>query len=184
MKAPFLRTPYNYDMNKAGDESALACKDPTLTQQSFAEEVDINTIVRRFGLTGELPTNVRMPQYGDYTEVMDYHQAMTAIRMADESFYSMPADVRARFDNNPGKFVDFCLDEKNLDEAIKLGLAIPRPADPTPKPPPGPSSEPPPPRGREKERHLNGVTQHSYIKLYTVLPAPIGRSRQNSNRLI
>lgn len=150
MKAPFLRTAYNYDMNKAGDESALSCKDPTLTQQSFAEEVDINTIVRRFGLTGELPQNVRMPQYGDYTEVMDYHQAMTAIRMADESFYSMPADVRARFDNNPGKFVDFCLDEKNLEEARKLGLAIPKEAEPLAKTPPGSSSETPPPAGGKK----------------------------------
>ena len=43
-KAPFLRTPYNYDTVAASNESGLGCEDPTLTQQQFAEESDINTI--------------------------------------------------------------------------------------------------------------------------------------------
>lgn len=128
MKPTFLRTAYNYDMNKAGDESALHCKEPTLTQQNFAEEVDINTIVKRFGLNGEIPTSARVPMYSDFTEAMDYHQAMNAIRMADETFYSMPAEIRTRFDNNPGKFVDFCNKKENYDEALKMGLAMPRAA--------------------------------------------------------
>lgn len=150
MKPPFLRTPFNYDMNKAGDETALACKDQTLTQQSFKDECDINTIVRRFGLTGELPANVRMPTYGDFTEVMDYHQAMNAIREADESFYSMPAHVRARFDNNPGKFVDFCSDERNYQEALELGLVNARPQPQAQQQPPGSSGEPAPAPGGKK----------------------------------
>lgn len=58
MKGPFLRTPYNYDMNAAGDESGLRCEDATRAQQQFKEESDINTIVARFGLTGEMPDNL------------------------------------------------------------------------------------------------------------------------------
>jgi len=122
---PFLRTEFNYDMNAAGDESGLRCEDPSLAKQSFAEEVDINTIVRRFNVTGELPQAVRLPTYGDFTNVMDFKQAQNAIRAAEESFMAMPHEIRARFDNDPARFVDFCSDPENLPQAKKWGLAPP-----------------------------------------------------------
>lgn len=134
---PFVRSPYNYDMNVAGDESGLDCSrtvdpetgevvlTPSLAKQSFAEEVDINTIVRRFGLTGQLPQAVRPPTFGDFENIPDYHAAMNAIRLADEAFMEMPAEVRARFGNDAGSFVEFVSDENNRDEARKLGLLVP-----------------------------------------------------------
>lgn len=121
-KTPFLRTPYNYDTNDASDETALRCEDPTLTKQAFAEEVDINTIVRRFNLTGQLPENVHMPTYADFEDIFDFQTAMNAVRQAEESFNEMPAHIRARFHNNAAEFVDFCSDEDNRPEAEKLGL--------------------------------------------------------------
>lgn len=117
-----LRAQYNYDTDAASNEDALKCEDLSLTQQHQKEEADINTIVRRFGLTGELPQNVRMPSYGDFTGVGDYQSALHAIREADEAFMAMPADVRSRFNNDPAAFVDFCSDPANLEEAKKLGL--------------------------------------------------------------
>lgn len=156
--APFLRTPYNYDTNQAGDESGLQCQDKSLAKQSFADECDINTIVRRFNLTGELPSNVRMPTYGDFTGIFDFHSAMNAIALANESFDAMPAEVRARFHNNPAEFVAFCSDEANRDEARRLGLVKPedleatnppKTSQPTPTPSPDPipdeGNTPPPP---------------------------------------
>lgn len=125
---PFLRTEFNYDRNAASDESGLACNDESLAKQSFAEECDINTIVRRFGLTGSLPVDVRMPTYGDFDSVNDYHSALNAIIAADESFLAMPAEVRARFHNDPAEFVAFCDDEANREEAVKLGLVLPKAA--------------------------------------------------------
>lgn len=119
---PFLRTENNYDRNKAGDESGLKCEDATLTKQAFAEECDINTIVRRFGISGELPTGVRMPTHGDFTGISDFKTAMDAIARANEAFDEMPAEVRARFHNDPHEFVDFCSDEANRAEAEKYGL--------------------------------------------------------------
>lgn len=119
---PFLRTAYNYDKNAAGNEDAINCQDPSLTKQSFTEESDINTIVKRFNLTGQLPTNVRMPTYADYNDVFDFHTAMNAIAQANEAFDKMPADIRARFHNNPAEFVDFCSNEANRAEAEKMGL--------------------------------------------------------------
>ena len=130
----FLRTPYNYDTNEASDASALECLDPSLAQQHARDESDINTIVKRFGLTGELPSGVRMPQYGDFTEATDYHSAMNAVIAADAAFMQLPADIRTRFNNDAGAFVDFCSDENNRAEAEKLGLVPAAPAAPNPAP--------------------------------------------------
>lgn len=126
MELPFIRTPYNYDVNEATKESGLKCLDKTLAIQSAAEETDINTIVRRFGLTGQLPTDLAAPTYGDFTEVGDFQSAMIAISRARESFDKLPPDLRYRFGNDPGRFVDFCSDEKNRTEAEKMGLVLPK----------------------------------------------------------
>jgi phage internal scaffolding protein len=104
------------------DETGLLCEDVSLAKQSFREESDINTIVKRFRISGELPTGVRMPTYGDFTGVFDFHSAMNAVALANEAFDDMPADIRLRFHNDPQEFVAFCSDEANLDEARKLGL--------------------------------------------------------------
>jgi phage internal scaffolding protein len=123
--AVFLRTPYNYDVMEASNASALLCEDPSLAQQHARDECDINTIVRRFGLTGELPNGVSAPQYGDFTEATDYHTALNAVRAADAAFMQLPADVRIRFNNDPGALVDFVSDDQNRAEAEKLGLVLP-----------------------------------------------------------
>lgn len=121
----FLRSGYNYDMDAASEKSGLACFDLSLAVQDQRDECDINTIVRRFGLTGQLPQDVKAPQYGDFTEVVDYQSALQAVIDADAAFMKMPADVRARFQNDPGAFVDFCSDEKNAEELKKMGLLAP-----------------------------------------------------------
>ncbi len=122
MKTPFMRTPYNYDRDVASDESGLSCPEPTMAQQQFREETDINTILERFGRTGEFIAPLRMPEYGDYTQVTDYHTAMNAVLAAQADFEALPAKLRSRFDNNAGKFVDFVMDDSNREEAIRLGL--------------------------------------------------------------
>jgi len=122
ISVPFLRTPYNYDTMEATNASGLECLDDSLAQQHAKDESDINTIVRRFGLTGELPQGVRMPQYGDFTDATDYHTALNAVRAADEAFLKLPAHIRTRFNNDAGAFVDFCSDDNNRAEAEKLGL--------------------------------------------------------------
>lgn len=125
MKPPFLRTPYNYDMNEVSEQTSLACKDKTLTQQSFKEEADINTIVERFHLTGQLPQFNQLPQYADYEGIFDFQDAMNVIREAQETFMELPANLRARFHNNPQEFLEFCGDPENLPEAKKLGILSP-----------------------------------------------------------
>jgi len=137
MEFPFFRSGYNYDRESVSVETGLLCLDPSKAVQSDLEDSDINTIVRRFGLTGQVPTDVRVPLEADFVDVFDFQSAMNAIRSAQESFDLMPASVRARFQNDPAQFVDFCVAEQdgklvNIDEMRKLGLAVPKEAVPEP----------------------------------------------------
>ena len=120
--APFLRTPYNYDTIAASNESGLACEEPSLAQQQFKDETDINNILRQFNITGILPEAPLSPRYGDFTGIVDYHTALNAVIAAEDGFMELPADLRARFQNDPENLINFLNDESNKDEAIKLGL--------------------------------------------------------------
>lgn len=128
-----LRAPFNYDVDSASLEAATIIEGPSMTDQSFKDEVDINTIVQRFGLTGEMPSDLRMPSYGDFEATVDYHGAMLALKAADEEFLRLPGEIRARFDHNAGALIAFLEDPKNEEEARKLGILNPRkeaPAEP------------------------------------------------------
>lgn len=127
MKTPFFKTPYNYDRDEESRQSGLACADVSLARESFAQECDINEIVRRFGLTGQLPTGAVVPTYLDFEDVFDYHSAMNAVAAAGEAFDALPAEVRARFGNDPGALVEFVSQEGNRAEAERLGLVVGKP---------------------------------------------------------
>ena len=120
--APFLRTPYNYDTNAASNESGVACEEPSLAQQHFKDECDINNILRQFNITGLLPESTLSPRYGDFSGITDYHTALNAVISAESEFERLPAQIRARFDNDPEQLINFISDENNRAEAEKLGL--------------------------------------------------------------
>lgn len=130
---PFVRSPYNYDMFAASNETALHCPEPTLTQQSQLEEADINFIFAKFTRTGELPMGAIQPMYGDFSGITDYGSALRALKDADVAFMQLDAKVRARFDNEPARLLDFLADPSNRAEAVSLGLVVPTPT-PEPKP--------------------------------------------------
>ena len=67
-----------------------------VTQQCFKDECDINILLAKFAVTGQLPENVRVPQYVDFEETFDFQSSMNVIRAAEEAF-AMPAEVRDRF---------------------------------------------------------------------------------------
>jgi phage internal scaffolding protein len=121
-KTVFLRTPYNYDKDAASNESGLACEEPSLTQQHFKDETDINNILRQFNITGMLPESTLSPRYGDFTGISDYQSALNAVIAAESEFDGLPAQIRARFNNNPEELINFLENDQNYDEAVKLGL--------------------------------------------------------------
>lgn len=125
IKRPFCRSPYNYDTRAASLASGLFCEDETLAQQQFRDECDINTIIRNFGLTGQMPADVRVPLQGDFAEAPDFQSAMNLLLAAEDAFMQYPAELREEFQNDPGKFVEFVSDPKNVERCRELGLARP-----------------------------------------------------------
>lgn len=90
-------------------------------QQHMADECDINKIMEKYEKTG-LVTHVNRFQ-GDYSDYLDtpedLHDAMNRVIEAENMFMTLPAKVRARYDNDPAKFLDFVdkADDKALNEA-------------------------------------------------------------------
>lgn len=97
------------------------------TRQEFAEECDINAIMKRYERTGVMShTNRREPQYVDFSDgVPDFHTAMNMMVDAETAFMRLPASVRKRFENDPQEFVRFAAEKDNLPQMRDWGLAPP-----------------------------------------------------------
>lgn len=105
------------------------------THQSFKEECDINHMMTKWQRTGGIPPNTLPLQYGDFTNVASYQEALQQIMDAEDAFASLPSNIRKRFNHDARQFVEFMDHAENTDEAIKLGLAEPRPKAETPAEP-------------------------------------------------
>lgn len=101
-------------------------KEPTMTQQQFADDCDINNIMAKYEKTGQV-THLSNKQgvYGDFSDITDYQDMLHRVAAAQESFQTLPAKTRQRFQNDPGELISFLQDRKNYDEAISLGLIVP-----------------------------------------------------------
>lgn len=112
-------------VNIAHDDGIDCSKDEVFTQQSGAQECDINYIMDRALKGADVSSlrNPRSPQYGDFTQIpTDLRECLEVVRKADQAFMSLDAHVRKRFDNDPAKLMDFLHDPANRDEAVTLGL--------------------------------------------------------------
>lgn len=95
---------------------------PSRTQQSFANEVNINMIVAKAKARKPVMQDTRQPLYGDFSNIKTFHEQRNAIIEAENAFMTLPAAVRKKFGNDVGKLLEFVADSKNKDEAIELGL--------------------------------------------------------------
>lgn len=97
--------------------------EPSMTQQQYRDECDINHLMDRYMKTGELPVHRKTGYFIDVSETPEsYHAAMDLVLQADDAFNLLPAQTRARFQNDPAQLLGFLNDPKNKDEAQKLGL--------------------------------------------------------------
>lgn len=105
--------------------------EPSMAQQHFKDECDINQIMARYQRTGiltENPGSLR-PLFGDFSNVSDFQSAQNAILDVHDSFMTLPSNIRARFNNDPGYLLEFLSKEENRDEAISIGLVNPARVD-------------------------------------------------------
>lgn len=107
----------------------------SLTQQSDAPDTDINVIMTRYGNTGMLPRVNMEALSGDFTEVGDFSTAQQRILAAQDAFMTVPAEIRAKFNNDMDAFRRFAEDPNNLNELVEMGLAEKKPPTYTPPTP-------------------------------------------------
>ncbi|QKI28943.1 VP3 [Kummerowia striata gokushovirus] len=101
----------------------------SMTQQQFKEEANVNTIMAKYRKTGMITyLSKHNPSFGDFENPMEYHDGLNRIAKAQQDFDGLSAEVRAKFSNDPGKLIEFLADDKNYDEALKLGLVNERKA--------------------------------------------------------
>lgn len=95
----------------------------TRTKQSFAAECDINGIMLKYQKTGVL-SHVRQNVgfYEDVSNIQDYAGALEIVHKAEELFMSVPAKIRAEFDNDPQAWLDFVQNPANTERLIQMGL--------------------------------------------------------------
>lgn len=98
------------DFRARSDAGAINTGTETLVQQHLAVDADINTIVRRFGLTREMPAGIAGGVFGDFSGIHDYEDALAAVERAERGFMSLPADVRERFGNDPAQLIQLAHD--------------------------------------------------------------------------
>ena len=123
----FLSAYSDFDANSL--LNGFHSEEPSRTKQSFKEEVDINTLVKRFGITGQMPVPSRLPTYDDFTGIDDYQSALNVLMDASAAFDDLSADVRRKFDNDPQQFLEYVNNPDNRESLYDLGLAIRPPAD-------------------------------------------------------
>lgn len=106
--------------------SALACPDKVITKQSEAAACDINNIVARWKKSGgALDLSQRVGHFLDVADIPDFQGCHNFVLAARDLFLSLPAELRSRFDNDPGSFLNFASNPANMAEMVKLGLATP-----------------------------------------------------------
>lgn len=116
-KTKVFGTPYAH--KRYGDYTPTQ---PSLTQQQFKSDTDINTIVAKMQKGEFLQTQSKQPAYGQTFRPNQYEEAIQVVRQAQNEFNALPSHIRERFKNDPSRLVEFVQNVDNTDEAIKLGL--------------------------------------------------------------
>ena len=104
-------------------QHGLEFTEPSMTEQHFKDECDINNIVAQYQATGVLPQGNRDPLFGDFADFpQDLMSAQSYFDEAQARFMQLDAQLRKEFNNSPVELLAFLQDEKNRDKAVELGL--------------------------------------------------------------
>lgn len=108
--------------------------DSSMTEQSHAEECDINRIMAKYIQTGVCNHISKYEgSYGDFKS-LEFADALEIVTAGDQMFSELPAAARAHFQNDPYVFMRFM--EANPDTKVlaQLGLTLRREDEPSASP--------------------------------------------------
>ena len=98
----------------------------SMTQQQFAEDSEINNIIRSYDRNGVIEhINRGNAIYADFSGITDFSDALEQIREAQDEFQNIPSEIREKFQNDAGQFFKFASNPDNIGELRELGLAEP-----------------------------------------------------------
>lgn len=103
---------------------------PSMTQQCFKEQCDINRILdaykvkaRAMGVSvAELMPKVGSEQFADVSNLDDYLDAQNRIAQVNQMFEALPAEVRRSYGDDPRNFVSALGDSTNYRKFAELGI--------------------------------------------------------------
>lgn len=97
------------------------------TKQSAEAECNINNIMAKYAKTGQLVHVAEtLGEFRDISGIPDLNEAMNIVADANSAFNELPAEVRKACEHNAGNFLEWFDNPENRDEAVKLGLIVPR----------------------------------------------------------
>lgn len=100
-----MRIPRAHDARTVALCCAVETGEESLVQQQFRDEVDVNTIVRRFGITQEAPAGLGAGVYGDFSGIHDFESAREVLARVQADFLRLRPEVREQFGNDPGRLL-------------------------------------------------------------------------------
>lgn len=112
-----------YTRYEVPPEVGLEFEKPSLTQQHFKDECDINNIVATYQETGVMPQGTREPLFGDFAGIpTSFAESQALFADAQEKFYQLPSGLRKMLDNSPQKLLEFMSNPANVDACVEYGL--------------------------------------------------------------
>lgn len=114
-----IRSRYEYPAH-----AGITFTKPSRTQQHFADETDINQIIRRAVATQDYSVftpNTRAEFY-DCSTFESYQESVNFLNDIEDDFASLPSHVRKEFGNDVDEYVTFMTDPANHSKAVELGL--------------------------------------------------------------
>lgn len=92
----------------------------SMTDESQAEGTDINKLVVKYMKDGHIPLPDKEAVFADVFKLGSFHEAQDMVVRGKELFASLPVATRDRFDNDPGKFLEFVDASKDPKEVGEL----------------------------------------------------------------
>lgn len=139
----FFKTPYNHNTDVEAYRTATQTPttEKSMTDQSFKEDADINTIMERIKQGHEYP--IALPEHFGADERVDLFTARSRIAESNRTFYNLPAEIRSEFLNDPAiweRQVARDLNTGDFENLRRMGIDIPDPpeVDQGATPAPGP----------------------------------------------
>ncbi|WNK13341.1 MAG: internal scaffolding protein [Microvirus sp.] len=134
-KPPVFRSAVSHCPDEHSARHVSINEEPSLTQQHFAQEVDINFIMAQYVNRGEVMAPVTPPGYGDFSDMpRTLQEAHNQIIQGREAFNSLNPDIRAHFGNDAHRFHTWISSNPPESDFIAVGLKKAAPAAVVPEP--------------------------------------------------